>query len=207
FVTVFDLKTKKQLYQKQADVGGLGKNGPEANFAEAEGMQMYYDRETGKKALLIGVTTGGANYRSHEIHGIFMRDVYEKLRSQSTPVLMTDSGGRTKTFPTENFVKISDIMEPGYYYMTTETTKQLTDFPLPPQMRDAGWHLEVSAPNVAGDVKQTLTRNSYVRDLMIFQRMVSINKFTGDGNLTGWNHIKTGSISGPSEPIPSHITN
>lgn len=208
FVTVFDLETKEQLYQKQADVGGLGKNGPEANFAEAEGMQMYYDRETGKKALLIGVTTGAANYRSHEIHGIFMRDVYEKLRSQSTPVLMTDSGGKVKTYPVDNFVKISDITEPGHYYMTTTTTMQLTDFPLPPQMRDAGFFLEVSAPNVAGDVKQTLTRNSYARDLMIFQRMVSIYKLgSTTENYTNWNHVKSNSIDGPAEAIPTHLTN
>ena len=208
FVTVFDLKTKKQLYQKQADIGGLGKNGPEANFAEAEGMQMYYDRETGKKALLIGVTTGGANYRSHEIHGIFMRDVYEKLRSQSTPVLMTDSGGKVKTYPLDTFTKIADVTEPGHYYMTTETTKQLTDFPLPQEMRDAGYFLEVSAPNVAGDVKQTLTRNSYARDLMIFQRMVSIYKLGGEKeNYTNWNHVKSNSIDGPAEFIPDHITN
>lgn len=208
FVTVFDLKTKKQLYQKQADVGGLGKNGPEANFAEAEGMQMYYDRETGKKALLIGVTTGGANYRSHEIHGIFMRDVYEKLRSQSTPVLMTDSGGKVKTYPLDTFTKIADVTEPGHYYMTTETTKQLTDFPLPQEMRDAGFFLEVSAPNVAGDVKQTLTRNSYARDLMIFQRMVSIYKLGGvKESYTNWNHVKSNSIDGPAEAIPTHLTN
>ena len=208
FVTVFDLETKEQLYQKEADVGGLGKNGPEANFAEAEGMQMYYDRETGKKALLIGVTTGGANYRSHEIHGIFMRDVYEKLRSQSTPVLMTDSGGKVKTYPVDNFVRISDITEPGHYYMTTATTKQLTDFPLPQEMRDAGYFLEVSAPNVAGDVKQTLTRNSYVRDLMTFQRMVSIYRLgSNQENYTNWNHVKSNSIDGPAEAIPDHITN
>lgn len=208
FVTVFDLKTKEQLYQKQADIGGLGKNGPEANFAEAEGMQMYYDRETGKKALLIGVTTGGANYRSHEIHGIFMRDVYEKLRSQSTPVLMTDSGGKVKTYPLDTFTKIADVTEPGHYYMTTETTKQLTDFPLPREMRDAGFFLEVSAPNVAGDVKQTLTRNSYARDLMIFQRMVSVYKLGGTKeNYTNWNHVKSDSIGGPAEAVPDHITN
>lgn len=208
FVTVFDLKTKEQLYQKQADIGGLGKNGPEANFAEAEGMQMYYDRETGKKALLIGVTTGAANYRSHEIHGIFMRDVYEKLRSQSTPVLMTDSGGKVKTYALDNFTKIADVTEPGYYYMTTTTTEQLTDFPLPKEMRDAGWFLEVSAPNVAGDVKQTLTRNSYARDLMIFQRMVSVYKLTGEKeNYTNWNHVKSDSIGGPAEGVPDHITN
>ena len=168
---------------------------------------MYYDRETGKKALLIGVTTGGANYRSHEIHGIFMRDVYEKLRSQSTPVLMTDSGGKVKTYPLDNFTKIADVTEPGHYYMTTVTTKQLTDFPLPQEMRDAGYFLEVSAPNIAGDVKQTLTRNSYARDLMIFQRMVSINKLINKETYTDWNHVKSGSIGGPAEYIPSHITN
>ena len=208
FVTAYNMKTKKQLYQKQADVGGLGKNGPEGNFSEAEGMQLYKDEGTGKKALLIGVTTGGANYRSHEIHGIFMRDVYEKLRSQSTPVLMTDSGGKVKTYPLDNFTKISDVTEPGHYYMTTATTKQLTDFPLPQEMRDAGFFLEVSAPNVAGDVKQTLTRNSYVRDLMIFQRMVSVYKLGGEKeSYTNWNHVKSNSIDGPAEHIPNHITN
>ena len=207
FVTAYNMKTKKQLYQKQADVGGLGKNGPEGNFSEAEGMQLYKDEGTGKKALLIGVSTGAGNYRSHEIHGIFMRDVYDKLTAAATPVSMTETGGRTKTYPVENFVKIADIMEPGHYYMTTATTMNLTDFPLPKEMRDAGWFLEVSAPNVAGDVKQTLTRNSYARDLMIFQRMVSINKFTGFNNSTNWNHVKSNSINGPAEGVPNHITN
>lgn len=206
FLIVFSLEDGTQQYQKQADFGKEGNEYP-GNFAEAEGIQMYYDKETGKRALLAGVVVGAGNYRSHKIYGIFMRDVYDKLTAQGTPVLMTETGGRTKTFPIENFVKISDIMEPGYYYMTTTTTRNLTDFPLPPQMRDAGWFLEVTAPNVAGDVKQTLTRNSYYRDLMVFQRMVSINKFTGDGNLTSWNHVKSNSIGGPAEHIPSHITN
>ena len=207
FVTVFDLNTGEQLYQKQADVGGMGKNGPEGNFSEAEGMQLYYDEPTGKKALLIGITTGAQSYRSHEIHGIFMRDVYDKLTAQASPVTMGDTGGRTKTYPVDDFTKIADIMEPGYYYMTTATTKTLTDFPLPAQMRDAGWTLEVSPPNVAGNVKQTLTRNSYARDLMIFERMVSINKLEGNGAMTNWNHIRTGSIGGPAEGVPNFMTN
>lgn len=207
FVTVFDLKTEKQLYQKQADIGGLGKNGPEANIAEAEGMQMYYDRETGKKALLIGVTTGAVNYRSHEIHGIFMRDVYDKLTAQSRPVINSETGGRVKTFPLESFNKLSDIIEPGHYYLTTATTKLLTDFPLPQEMRDSGWFLEVTSPNYAGDLKQILTRNSYARDLMIFQRMVSTSKLTDKENYTNWNHVKSDSIGGPAEGVPNFVTN
>ena len=206
FLTVFSLEDGTLQYQKQADFGKEGNEYP-GNFAEAEGMQLYYDRETGKRALLLGVVVGASYYRSHKIYGIFMRDVYDKLTAQGAPVLMTETGGRTKTFPIENFVKISDIVEPGYYYMRTTTTKNLTDFPLPPQMRDAGWFLEVSAPNVDGTVKQTLTRNTFDRDLMIFQRMVSINKFTDVGKTTNWNHVKSDSVGGPSENIPDHITN
>lgn len=206
FLTVFSLEDGTQQYQKQADFGKEGNEYP-GKFAEAECIQMYYDKETGKRALLAGVVVGAGNYRSHKIYGIFMRDVYDKLTAQGTPVLMTETGGRTKTFPIENFVKISDIVEPGYYYMRTTTTKNLTDFPLPPQMRDAGWFLEVSAPNVDGTVKQTLTRNTFDRDLMVFQRMVSINKFTDVGKTTNWNHVKSSSVGGPSESIPDHITN
>lgn len=206
FLTVFSLEDGTQQYQKQADFGKEGNEYP-GNFAEAEGMQLYYDKETGKRALLLGVVVGASGYRSHKIYGIFMRDVYDKLTAQGAPVLMTETGGRTKTFPIENFVKISDIVEPGYYYMETKTTKNLTDFPLPPEMRNAGFFLEVSAPNVTGTVKQTLTRNTFGRDLMTFQRMVSINKFTGVGNTTNWNHVKSDSVGGPSESIPDHITN
>ena len=206
FVTVFNLKTGEQLYQKQADIGKIGNEFP-GNFAEAEGMQMYYDKGTGKKALLIGVTVGAQNYRSHQVHGIFMRDVYDKLTAQSTPVIPTETGGRTKTFPLAEYTKLADVTEPGQYYMTTADTLVLTDFPLPKEMRDAGWFLEVSAPNIGGNVRQTLTRNSYARDLMKFERMVSIDKLYGSNATTNWNHIKTDSINGPSEPIPNFITN
>lgn len=75
-------------------------------------------------------------------------------------------------------------------------------------MRDAGWFLEVSASIVSGDTKQVLTRNSYVRDLMKFERMVSIYRLNAtDGNTTGWNHVKSSSLNGIAEAVPSFITN
>ncbi|MGS5040695.1 phage baseplate protein [Staphylococcus saprophyticus] len=188
FVTVFDLKTGKQLYQKQADVGKIGNEFP-GNFAEAEGIQMYYDKGTGKKAMLIGVTVGAGNYRSHQIHGIFMRDVYDKLTAQATPQSMMETGWRTKTLPVLNFTKLSDIIEPGEYYLYTSDIQNLTDFPLPKEMRDAGYWLQVSAPNQAGQVKQTLTRSTFSRDIMQFTRIVSINKFSDSNTTTNWNHI------------------
>ncbi|WP_270916638.1 hypothetical protein [Staphylococcus saprophyticus] len=205
FVTVFDLKTGKQLYQKQADVGKIGNEFP-GNFAEAEGIQMYYDKGTGKKAMLIGVTVGAGNYRSHQVHGIFMRDVYDKLTAQATPQSLMETGGRTKTLPVINFTKLSDIIEPGEYYLYTVDIQNLTDFPLPKEMRDAGYWLEVSAPNQAGQVKQTLTRSTFVRDIMQFTRIVSINKFSDSNDTTNWNHIGTRSMGGPFEYVPDHIT-
>ena len=206
FVTVFDLKTGEQLYQKQADVGKVGNEFP-GNFAEAEGMQIYYDEGTGKKALLIGVTVGAGNYRSHQIHGIFMRDVYDKLTAQATPQSKMETGGRTKTLPVVNFTKLSDIIEAGEYYLYTSDTKNLTDFPLPAEMRDAGYWLEVSAPNQAGQVKQTLTRSTFSRDVMQFVRIVSINKFTDSNSTTNWGHVSVDSIGGAREYVPSHVTN
>ncbi|KTW16696.1 hypothetical protein [Staphylococcus warneri] len=207
FITVFDYKTGQEIYQKECNIGKIGNEFP-GNFAEAEGLQMYYDIETGKKALLAGVTVGAPNYRAHQIHGIFMRDVYDKLTAQATPVLMTETGGRTKTYPLAEYTKISDVIEPGCYYLTTSDTLKITDFPVPPEMRDAGWFLEVSASNVSGDTKQVLTRNSYVRDLMKFERMVSIYRLNAtDGNTTGWNHVKSSSLNGIAEAVPSFITN
>lgn len=206
FVTVFDLKTGKQLYQKQADVGKIGNEFP-GNFAEAEGIQMYYDKGTGKKAMLIGVTVGAGNYRSHQIHGIFMRDVYDKLTAQATPQSMMETGGRTKTLPVLNFTKLSDIIEPGEYYLYTSDIQNLTDFPLPKEMRDAGYWLQVSAPNQAGQVIQTLIRSTFSRDIMQFTRIVSVNKFTDSNTATNWNHSGLSSIGGQSEGIPNHITN
>ena len=205
FLTVFDLETGKQKYQKEADIGKSGNLYP-GNFQEAEGMQLYYDEPTGKKALLIGVTLGAGNYRSHEIHGIFMRDVYDKLTAQAVPQSVMESGGRTKTLPVHNFTKLSDIIEAGEYYLYTADIQKLTDFPLPKEMRDAGYWLTVSAPNQAGQVKQTLTRSTFVRDIMQFTRIVSINKFSDSNDATNWNHIGSRSMGGPFEYVPDHIT-
>lgn len=206
FLNVFDLETGKQKYQKEADIGKSGNIYP-GNFQEAEGMQLYYDETTGKKALLIGVTVGAGNYRSHEVHGIFMRDVYDKLTAQALPTLTSETGGRTKTLPVSNFTRLSDIIEPGDYYLYTVDTKNLLDFPLPPEMRDAGYFLNVSSPNQAGQVKQTLTRNTFSRDIMEFTRIVSVNKFANDSASTNWNHFGTRSINGAFEYVPDHITN
>ena len=206
FLTVFSLEDGTQQYQKQADFGKVGNEYP-GDFAEAEGIQMYYDKGTGKRALLAGVTVGQGNYRAHQVHGIFMRDVYDKLTAQATPQSLMETGGRTNTLPVKNLTRLSDIIEMGEYYLYTTDLKNVTDHPLPPQMRDAGYWLTVSAPNQAGQVKQTLTRSTFERDIMEFKRIVSVNKFSDENTATNWNHIGTRSIGGPFEYVPNFITN
>ncbi|WP_445194159.1 phage baseplate protein, partial [Staphylococcus aureus] len=55
YLTAFDLETGEEAYQVNADYGGTLDSFP-GEFAEAEGLQIYYDKDSGKKALMLGVT-------------------------------------------------------------------------------------------------------------------------------------------------------
>lgn len=77
------------------------------------------------------------------------------------------------------------LTEPGLYYLYTDHTVQIDDFPLPREWRDAGWFLEVKPPQTGGDVIQILTRNSYARNMMTFERVLSGR--TGD--ISDWNYV------------------
>ena len=200
YLTAFDIKTGKMLYSTVANYGGISGIYP-GDFSEPEGMQLYYDDETGKKALLIGYSVGGAGNRSHKIYGVSQRDVLEKIKSRGTPVPLTDTGGRTKPLPVDpdNLRLLSKITEPGYYYLYTDHTKNIDDFPLDKKQRDAGWFFQVEPPQANGDVLQRLIRNSYSRNLLTFERFVS-KRTDNNGK---WNLIyKT---AGEWERVPIHI--
>ncbi|OEK65335.1 hypothetical protein AST00_10450 [Staphylococcus equorum] len=200
YLTAFDLNTGKQLYSTVVNYGGISGIYP-GDFSEPEGMQLYYDDETDKKALLIGYSVGGSGNRSHKIYGISQRDILEKIKSRGTPVPLTDTGGRTKPLPVDpdNLRLLSKITEPGYYYLYTDHTKNIDDFPLDKKQRDAGWFFQVEPPQANGDVLQRLIRNSYSRNLLTFERFVS-KRADNNGK---WNLIyKT---AGEWERVPVHI--
>ncbi|MDN6162005.1 MAG: hypothetical protein L0I79_04435 [Atopostipes sp.] len=198
-LTAFDLKTGKQLYQRAIDIGGLDKKYA-GNFAEPEGMQIYYDKESGKKGLLLGIVTGGLGNRTHQIFAIGQRGVFEKLKAKAHPVMMTDTGGRVKPLPVELKNDLSQIREPGNYYLTVSTVKAIDDFPLPSQWRDASWFLIVDPPNASGDIRQTIYRNSYVRSIMTFERLISDESYGGVGY---WNYVLKQSST--AERVPTFI--
>ncbi|WP_158177314.1 hypothetical protein [Staphylococcus aureus] len=202
YLTAFDLKTGRQLYQVNADYGGVLHGFP-GDFAEAEGMQVYYDYDTGKKGLMLGVTVGGSGNRTHRIFMIGQRGILETLHSRGIPFIMSDTGGRTKPLPMspESLTSLAQLKEPGFYYLYTDHTLKIDDFPLPRQWRDAGWFVEVKPPQTGGDIIQILTRNSYGRNMMTFERVISGR---GDGT-SDWNYVPKN--SGKWERVPDFITN
>lgn len=172
-LNAFDRKTGREKYEVEVNYGGSSGIYP-GNFAEPEGMQVYYNKE-GKKAMLLGVTVGGDGNRTHKIYAIAQRGVLDELKSRGTPVPLTDTGGKTKPLPLDpsKLRNLQKITEPGYYYLYTNHTKNLDDFPLPKNQRDAGWFFQVEPPQSNGDVLQRLVRNSYGRNMLTFERFVS----------------------------------
>ncbi|HAL08906.1 MAG TPA: hypothetical protein DCO67_02940 [Staphylococcus sp.] len=199
YITAFDMTTGKQIYQVNADYGGY--DGTFAgNFAEAEGLQIYYDHDTGKKALLLGVTVGGDGNRTHRIFMVGQRGLLEQLSSRSTPFIMSDTGGRVKPLPMvpTDLTNLIQLTEPGHYYLYTNHTVQIDDFPLPREWRDAGFYLDVLPTTTAGAVRQVLTRNSTSRNMMTFERIAFQS-----GNSTDWNYVFK--HAGKTERLPSFI--
>lgn len=200
-LNAFDRKTGKEKYEVQVNYGGSSGIYP-GDFAEPEGMQIYYNKE-GKKAMLLGVTVGGSGNRTHKIYAITQRGVLDELKSRGTPVPLTDTGGRTKPLPVDpsSLRNLQKITEPGYYYLYTSHTKNLDDFPLPKNQRDAGWFFQVEPPQSNGDVLQRLVRNSYGRNMLTFERFVS--GITDRNGVSPWNLVyKT---AGFWERIPSTV--
>src|SRR5699024_7761145 len=173
YLTTYDLKTGKQKYQVKINYGGDGGVVP-GDFSEPEGLQVYYDDEN-RKALLIGFSVGGSGNRSHKIYGVAQRGVLDQLHSRGIPTPLTDTGGRAKPLPVdpEKMRLLSTVTTPGYYYLYTEHTDKIDDFPLDKKQRDAGWFFQVEPSQSNGDVLQRLIRNSYGRNMMTFERFVS----------------------------------
>lgn len=198
YLTAFSLITGKELYRRRVTIGVKNGTAP-GESAEAEGMQFYYDSENGRHALLLGVTVGPFLDRQHEIHGIFQNGLYEKLKGQIMPFRLSDSGGRRKPLP---FVttKLSDYNSPGSYYLSTALSHTFIDMPIPSRWYPSGWLFEVDYSNYGGDVKQTITRNTFQTNPFSFFRMV------GKNSVGPWVYVGT-TVNGSGDRIPTTVVN
>lgn len=199
-LTAFDVKTSEKLWSRPVYIGGVN-DSYNGNFQEAEGISMYYDKETDRKAILLGVTTGIRNNRHHSIYSVGQRGVNEILKNRTAPVLMTDTGGRVKTVPNIDSPYLSDTNEVGHYYLYTADTHKMKDFPLPDSFKDAGWFLDVYPGHYKGALRQVLTRNSVGRNMLKFERIISVFDRKENGL---WNYIPE--TAGFWERIPTSYT-
>lgn len=175
YLTAFDV-TGKQLWQRTLSLSTYYTSG---NFMEPEGLQLWRSPSTGKKALLIGYSTGLANDRKHMLFGMFQRGVLEELKGAQF-----GSSGRVEALYVDA-TKLSQITKVGSYYLTTSQANKLTDFPIP-LIQSSGWYLEVTPKSGAnGNMRQILTRNSYARTTIQLDRSIDPkNKNYGLWNLT-----------------------
>ena len=189
YLTAFDMKSNKQIWQRKISIGGTA-GIVDGNSAEGEGMQFYYDNVSGSYGLIIGVTVGAANNRSHKLYGVFQAGLFEILKADAVPLSLADTGGRRKALPIVT-TKLSEIKSPGSYYLTTDFSKTVVDFPYPKNWINSGWSFDVGYANMAGDVKQTLTRNTFSKSLFSFTRMISSTTI-GPWNYEQSYSLKTG---------------
>lgn len=197
-LTIFNKNNGKEIERIVIDI-----TDKEGDFAEPEGMQLYYDKDTGKKALLLGITTGSPGERTHHIYGIGQSGVVNSLIERSHSIMReSDTGGRIRPFPIpkENIRRLSDIRTPGHYYLYTSDTKNIDDFPLPDEFKDAGWYFDVTVSNTHGDFRQIMTRNSFGRNMAKFERSISGRGY----GVSEWNYIQV--TSGKMERLPSFVT-
>ncbi|WP_294582944.1 hypothetical protein [uncultured Staphylococcus sp.] len=199
YLIAFNVKNGEELWKREVTIGGYDKQYL-GNFQEAEGLAMYYDKDTERKALLIGVTVGPGNNRQHSIYSVAQRNINDLLKSRATPILATDSGGRVKPLNTQNMNSLTEVNEMGHYYLYAEDTRSITDFPGSKLMNGYGYYLDVLPQNNNGVLRQVLTRNSFGRNKLSFERF--INTFTKQASK--WSYIQT---SGEMwETIPNNIT-
>ncbi|MCR1833050.1 teichoic acid biosynthesis protein [Oceanobacillus caeni] len=195
-ITLFDLQTGTIKKRITADYG-YGINGTyEGSFREPEGIYLYTDSNTGAKSLFVGVATGEIGRRNNMVYayhslGNDAKFNGDKVRSVQAYKL-TEDNGWAKTFPS-NVNKISDLKEPGTYYVTTEDSSRVSDHPLPGV---ASWYLEVSPSLYDGVFYQVLRRNTTANvSVMIYYR--SVNR----GVTSNWFRIDTQEITSPVLPV------
>lgn len=194
----YDIRTGKEISRLQCTFGKGVDGKYKDNFREPEGVFMYVDPKTKKKSLFAGVVVGEITKRVSKIYGFHQRgsdvkfDITSGVDSQKYP--LTLANGKSIPFPVAA-KKISDVVQPGFYYMNTNDTKRLPDHPDP---GDAGWYLHVYPGDIGRSVVQRIVRNSVGRSLRVFERIVA-----GSGDVGRWDTIYLG---GKAERVASKIS-
>jgi hypothetical protein len=117
-----------------------------------------------------------------------------KVNADLTYDNWTRVGGKFGMTVPVGTTKLSDIVTPGNYYLSTSETAIMTDHPEP---GTAGWWFEVSLQNTSGQVVQTLKRNTSSNLYNVYTRVVQ------DSTVGAWDRFAMELLT---KPMPSGAT-
>ncbi|ASZ78267.1 putative major teichoic acid biosynthesis protein C, partial [Staphylococcus phage SA4] len=143
---------------------------------------------------LIAYTTAGGGKRQNLLYGFFQTGEYERFVALTLKggqnYKLTKDDGRALSIR-DGVTSLSQITETGFYYIMTEHTKVMNDFPYIND--DAGWFLFVSPKTQQLGGYQELTRNSGLRKMMKLIRSFTYNLDTQKFEFGSWSVIDTNS--------------
>ncbi|GIP35069.1 hypothetical protein [Paenibacillus sp. J2TS4] len=147
-------------------------------FGEPEGLFLYTDPNTGYKTLLTVIVGDAAGRRRQRLFALSNNIGIHKFlgfageRAQGVPLTRNDN--KAKRIDMSKVQSISQIKEPGCYYMTTVEGNTMSDHPM---KNVAGWWLYVSGGDSGSGVNygvhQILARNSSVHGTTFFRSVSS----------------------------------
>jgi hypothetical protein len=158
----------------------------EDGFREPEGIYLYTNPKSGKKSLIASVVTGETGRRIIKTYAYHQTGEGERflndLSASFQKIPLTENSGEAKKIPL-GLTLLSDIREPGHYYMSTGETVSLTDHPLP---GITGWFLEIGGSTGAGkSTYQILRRNTATtKNLIVYYRQMQEGVAVTDWILT-----------------------
>ncbi|MED4129086.1 MULTISPECIES: hypothetical protein [Shouchella] len=158
-------------------------------FGEPEGLYLYTDPFTKYKTLLTVIVGDLAGRRRQRLFALSSNIGVQKflgLAGESVQrVPLTRNDNKAKRFDMNRVTSISQIREPGSYYMTTVEGNTLSDHP---KKNVAGWWLYVSGGDSGSGINygchQLLVRNSVVH-AEVYSRVVP-----STGNPSAWREME-----------------
>lgn len=179
-----DLKTGN-IEQLKYEIGKAPNGRWIEDFGEPEGISLYTDPLTGYKTLFTVIVGDEAGRRRQRLYaftnnpGINRFLGYALDRVQAFPLTRPD--GKAKRIDVSKITKLSQIRDPGDYYMTTAEADSMSDHPM---KGVAGWWLYVSGGDSGNGidygVHQTLVRNSVIIPTVIHRTV------TSEGSTSPW---------------------
>lgn len=188
-ITKYDGETGRKVMDYPLDVL-IGENGNylfRDDFHEPEGLMFFVNPKTGKKSLLMVVSSGEVIRRYHSLYAFSQNgdDSFWSAMNRITQqnYALTKGDGRALSLEI-GVTSLSQVTKPGIYYITNDVMKNLTDIPYP--TGDSGWYLIVYPNNQTLGGLQHLVRYSETNRIFKLMRTFKHDRETFQYEFGRW---------------------